>query len=97
MHGGVGGGELARQREHQADGEFGNGDGVGARGVHDHDAAARGGFGIDVVHADAGAANDAQLRRMLHQRVVDLHGVRTTSASASASAAGQAIGQLDRA
>jgi len=74
VHGGVGGGQLAGESEHEADSELGNRDGVGARRVHHHDAAAGGGFRIHVVNAYAGAANDAKLRRVLHERVVDLHG-----------------------
>ncbi len=74
VHGRVGRGQLARQREHQPDGELGDGNGIGAGRIHDHDAAARGGFGIDVVDANAGAADDAQLGRLLHQGVVHLHG-----------------------
>ena len=73
VHGGIGGGHLARQGDHEADGEFGHGYGVGAGRVHDHDAAARGGFGVNVVHADAGAANDTQFGRVFKQGIVHLH------------------------
>ena len=55
-------GMVRAHRDHEAEGEFGDGDGVGAGGVH-HDDAAAGGFGgVDVVDADAGAADDAELR-----------------------------------
>ena len=94
VHGGVGGGELAGQREHEADGELGDGDGVGAGRVHDDDAAARGGFGIDVVDAYAGAANDAQFGRVLHQRVVDLHGGADDESIGIGECGGQAVGEL---
>jgi hypothetical protein len=40
VHGGIGAGNLACQRHHQAHGEFGHGDSVGAGRVHHHDAAA---------------------------------------------------------
>ncbi len=97
VHGGVGGGQLAGEREHEADGELGDGDGVGAGRIHDDDAAAGGGFGIDVVDTHAGAANDAQLRRLLHQRVVDLHGGADDERVGVGERGGQAIGELDRA
>ena len=67
-------GIAAGQRDHQAEGQLGDGDGVGAGRVHHDDAAVRGGVGVDVVDADAGAADDAQLRRGLQQLGVDLHG-----------------------
>ena len=74
VHGGVGAGDGAGQRDHEADGEFGDGDGVGAGGVHDDDAATRGGGGVDVVDAYAGAADDAEFRRVLKQCGIDLNG-----------------------
>ncbi len=92
VHGVVGGGQLAGQREHEADGELGDGDGVGAGRVHDDDAAAGGGFGIDVVDTHAGAADDAQLRRVLHQRVVDLHGAADHECIGIGERGGQTIG-----
>ena len=58
-HGCIGCGQLAGEREHEAEGELGDGDGVGAGGVHDDDATARRRFGIDVVDAYAGAADHA--------------------------------------
>ena len=48
-------GDLAVERENQAEGEFGHGDGVLAGAVGDVDAAARGGRHIDGVVARAGA------------------------------------------
>ena len=73
VHGAVGGRQLARERKHEADGELGDGDRVGTRGVHDHDAAARGGFSIDVVDTDAGSADDTQPGSLFHQSVVGLN------------------------
>ena len=64
VHGGVGAGDGAGHGDHEAERELGDGDGVGAGGVHDDDAAARGFGGVDVVDADAGAADDAELRRV---------------------------------
>ena len=94
VHGGVGRGQFARQGDHQADGQFGDGDGIGAGRIHHHDAAARGGLGVDVVHAHAGAANDAQLGRVRHQRVVDLHGAAHHKRVGIGQRGGQAVGQL---
>ena len=54
-------------------GQFGDGNGVSAGRIHHHDAAARGCLGVNVVHADAGAANHAQFRRVLEQCIVHLH------------------------
>ena len=57
MGGGVRGGNVARQRHHQRDGVFGRGDGIAEGRVHHDDA--RGGRrrNIDIVDADAGAAD----------------------------------------
>ena len=43
--------------------------GVASRRIHHQHAAVRGGFQIDVVHAHAGAADDAQARRLRQQFV----------------------------
>ena len=57
---GIGFGNLPRQRQHQRDGVLGGGDRIAERRVH-HDDAARGrGGNIDIVDADAGAADDFQ-------------------------------------
>ena len=58
---GVGGGNFARQREHHGDGVFGGGDGIAEGRVHHDDAARRGGGNVDIVDADAGAADDFQV------------------------------------
>ena len=94
VHGGVGGGELAGQSEHEADGELGDGDGVGSGGVHDHDAAAGGGVGIDVVDAYAGAADDAELGRVLQEGVVGLDGGADDEGIGIGEGGGEAVGQL---
>ena len=73
MHGGIGGRHFSRQRDHQADGELGDGNGVCAGRVHHDDAAARGCLGVNVVHANAGAANHAKLGSVLKKCVVHLH------------------------
>ena len=44
---------------------FRGGNRVPARRVHDDDAAASGGFDINVIDSDAGAPNDAQTTRLL--------------------------------
>ena len=61
LGGGVGGGQLAGQGEHHGDGVLGGGDRVAERGVHHHDAGGGGGGDVDVVDADAGAADDLQV------------------------------------
>ena len=67
LHGGVGGGDVAGQGEQQGDGVLGGRDGVAARGVHDDDAPARGGGDVDVVDADAGADDAAELAGIVEQ------------------------------
>ncbi len=78
----VGLGCVAGQREHKRHGVLGGGDRVGRGSVDHGDAALRGGLQVDVVHANARAADDLeplaggyQLGRHLrfaadHQRVV---------------------------
>ena len=86
MHGGVGTAELTRHRQHEGEGVLGDRDGVAAGSVHHHDAALGGGVEIDVVHAHAGASDDAQLGRLVHHGGVDEgRPERTRMASASAS------------
>ncbi len=58
---GVGLRDVARQREHQRDGVLGGGDDVGLGRVGDDDAALGGGLHVDVVDADAGAPDHAQV------------------------------------
>jgi hypothetical protein len=53
--------------EHHRDRMLGGGDGVAEGRVHDDDAVSRRGLDIDVVDADAGAADDFQTRRDLQQ------------------------------
>ena len=59
---GVGGGNVARQREHQRYGVLGRRDRIAEGRVH-HDDAARGrGGNVDIVDADAGASDDPKTR-----------------------------------
>jgi hypothetical protein len=74
LHRGVGGGELTRDGQHQADGELGDADAVGAGGVHDQDAARGRGRHVHVVDAGAGTGDDAQVRSGFDQRRGDLRG-----------------------
>ncbi len=82
----------------EAEGELGDGDGVGAGRVHHDDAAMGGGGGVDVVDAYAGAADEAQLGRGLEQLGVGLHGgaddERVGVGEFSFEAAGAALGDL---
>ncbi len=57
---GVGGGDLPGAGEQHGDRVLGGGDRVAEGGVHHHDALGRGRGDVDVVDADAGAADDAQ-------------------------------------
>ena len=67
-------GNLPRQREHHGDGVLGGGDGVAVRRVHHHDAARGGRFEIDVVDADAGAADHLEIGRRVQQLLRHLGG-----------------------
>ena len=58
--GGVSCGDVASQGHQHRDGVLGGGHTVALRAVHHDDAAAGGGIEIDVVHADAGAADHAE-------------------------------------
>ncbi len=60
--------DVARQRQHQADRVLRGGDGVALGGVDDDDAALGRRLDVDVVDADAGAADDQQLGRGLEDR-----------------------------
>ena len=60
-------GQLAGEREHQGDGMLGGGDRIAERRVHDDDAARGGGRDVDIVDADAGAADHLEVRRRLEQ------------------------------
>ncbi len=74
VHGLVRARDAAAHGDHQAERQLGDGDGVGAGRVHHHDAVVGGGGGVDVVDAHAGAADDAELGRVLEQRGVGLDG-----------------------
>ena len=94
VHGGIGRRHFARQRDHQAQSQFGDGHGVGARRIHHHNAAARGGLGVNVVHADAGSANHAQFRRVLQQRIVHLNRAADHERIGIGQRCRQTVGQL---
>ena len=74
LHRGVRRGDVARERQHETDGQLRDADAVGARRVHHDDAARAGGGNIDVVHAGARAGDGAQLRRSVDQRSGDFRG-----------------------
>ena len=60
-HGGVELGELTNEGEEECESVLGDADGAAARSAHDEDAAFRGGFEVDVVDANAGAADGAEV------------------------------------
>ena len=57
--------DLARQRQHQRDRVLGGGDGIAERRVHHDDALGGRRRDVDIVDADAGAADHLQLGRLL--------------------------------
>ncbi len=63
VQGALGGGEVARERQHHRDRVFGGGDGVAGGGVEDEHAVSRRGVDIDVVDADTSASDHPQSRR----------------------------------
>jgi hypothetical protein len=66
-------GILARHGQHLRNGQLGHGHRICARRIHHHNAPPRGRRRVNIVHADARPANHAQLWRMAHQRIIDLH------------------------
>jgi hypothetical protein len=74
MHQGIGPAEMARHRQHDAECLFGDGHRIRSWRVHDRDAFARRGLKINVVHAYAGAPDDAKFFGMLQQSGVHLYG-----------------------
>ena len=71
---GVGLRDLAGEREHQRDGVLGGGDRVAERRVHHDHALGGGGRDIDVVDADAGAADHLEVLGLLQELGGDLGG-----------------------
>ncbi len=74
LRGRVGLRDLARQREHHGDGVFGGRDRIAERRVHHDDALRRCRGNIDIVDADAGAADHLEMRRLLENFRRDLGG-----------------------
>ena len=64
--------QFARQREHQRDRVLGRRDRIAERRVHHDDAAARRGGNVDIVDADAGAADHFEIGRGSDQLLGDL-------------------------
>ena len=62
---GIGLRDFARQRQHQRDGVLGGRDRIAERRVHHDDALGGRGGNLDIVDADAGAADHLQPRRLL--------------------------------
>ncbi len=74
LGGGVGLRNLPRQREHQRDGVLGGGDRIAERRVHHDHALGGGGRDVDVVDADAGAADHLEVLGLLQELGGDLGG-----------------------
>ena len=74
MHRVIGRRHFAAQRDHQSNSQLGHSNRIRARRVHHHNAVPRRRFHIDVVHAHTRAAHHAQLRRVLQQLLIHLHG-----------------------
>ena len=82
--------DVAGEREHQRERVLGRGDRVGLRRVGDDDPALGRGGDVDVVHADAGTADDAQVVGALDRLGVELR----RAADQDAVVAADAIEQL---
>lgn len=87
---------MPGQGKHQRQSMFGYGHGVCAGRIHHGDAGLGGGFKINVVHAYAGAANHAQLRRMLQHVSVHQDRGADDQSVGIAKLAGQAVFDLFR-
>jgi hypothetical protein len=72
LGGRVGLGQLAGKREHQRDGVLGGGDGIAERRVHHHHTLRGRGRNINIVDADAGAADHLQVRGSVQDVARDL-------------------------
>ena len=57
--------DLAGERQHQGDGVLGGRDRIAERRVHHDDALGRGGGDLDIVDADAGAADHLEVGRLV--------------------------------
>ena len=62
--------EAARK---EAERQFGDCDGIGARSIHDRNPLAGSGIDVNIVHSHAGPADHAQLGGVLKQCFIDLH------------------------
>jgi hypothetical protein len=91
LGGGVGGGDLAGDGEHHGDGVLGGGDRVAEGRVHHHDPARGGGGEVDIVDADAGAADDLESVGLLQQRGGGLRGGADGEAVIAADRGGQRL------
>src|ERR1022692_1005879 len=65
---------MTRQGQHESEGMLGDSHSIAAGRVHPHDAAFGGSVEIDVVHAHAGASDDAQLGGLVHHGRVNERG-----------------------
>ncbi len=61
FHGAVGLGDIPGEGHEHGESEFGGGYGISAGGIHDHDAVLGSGFDVDIIDADAGAADDLEV------------------------------------
>ena len=89
----VGGGDLARQGQHQRDRVLGRGDRVAERRVHHHHAALGRGLDVDVVDADPRPADHLQPRRRGQHLGGDL-GRRADRQAVELADDGQELGRL---
>ena len=84
--------DVAREREHQRDRVLGRGDDVRLRRVGDDDPALGRGRDVDVVDADARAADDPQVVGALDQLRVELRGRADQDAVVGADPLGELLG-----
>src|SRR5262249_40006087 len=84
-------GEVRCEGQHQREAVRGGGDGLAERRIHHDDAARRGGRDIDIVDADAGAADHLEDLRTLENLRRDLGGGADGQAIEAVDGGGQAI------
>jgi hypothetical protein len=58
---------LTDEREEEGEGVFSDADGAAAGSAHDEDAAFSGGFEVDVIDTNAGAADGAEMRSFVEE------------------------------
>ncbi len=96
LHRAIGGRDRAGEAQHQRAGVLGHADAVRPRCVDDEDAAAAGGGDVDVVDTGAGARDDSQPGRRVHQPRVHLGRAPDEQGVGAGEIGGERVGRSPR-